>query len=112
MTQEEIFEVLQTLYPFADPEFIRVCLQAMKVHNDKTADYISALSRDERDLPNKSQRVMERFFSIRRKYIRLFNAVINQKKMMVDESIEDTCFDLGVFAFMFIAKNRKEGSCE
>lgn len=91
-----IEEELIKLYPHARPRLIQIFLECIELHAKKTHDYNGKM-----DL-YRATGVKGRFCDIWRKVIRLFNAIMNENKMMVDESLKDTANDLIVYSALLI----------
>ena len=83
---------------------VAVFVDALALHSKKRNDYVS--DQFLADIPE-DIRLLALFFDIRRKYSRLFNAIVGKKGLKVNEHITETATDLGVYAFMLAAKGRQ-----
>ena len=98
-TNEQINKILQTAYPTARTGFIKVVVDALELHAKKNNDYNG---KTEVLTINKFE-TMAKFADVRRKYSRLYHLIAEEAEMKVDEQLEDTAIDLGVYAFLLTA---------
>lgn len=103
-TNEQMNKILETAYPNARVGFIRVLVDALDLHARKNHDYNGALSVQ---VHNKFE-MYSKLNDVRRKYSRLYHLLAEEKEMKVDEQLEDTAIDLGVYAFLLTEYIRSE----
>ena len=89
-------KLLLEKFPTARPGLVSVLVDALDIHARKNHDYNGKLA--EKD-PSTFE-LHGKFFDIRRKYNRLLNAIEGNGVTMVNENLEDTALDLGVYAFL------------
>lgn len=106
MNEDRIKKELEKEYPTARKGFIDILVDSLSLHAKKNHDYNPAKEIDPAD---HRFELLYKFADIRRKYTRLYNAVVEKKEMKVDESLLDTVTDLGVYAFLMAEyiKNKK-----
>ena len=85
--------MLEDNYPTARKGFIRVLVRALDTHARKNNDY-------------NGKKVLfpatveSLYHDIRRKFGRLYNIMDETTEVMVDEKLEDTAIDLGVYSLL------------
>ena len=97
MTKIEIKNMLYREFPEARKGFIDVLIDALELHTKKNHDYNSKENIDKYNTLEK----FAKFIDIRRKYSRTENIMSNDLGIKVEESLEETSIDLGVYAFLF-----------
>lgn len=95
-TNSQMKKILETAYPNARVGFIEVIVDALDLHARKNHDYNGASSVQ---IYNKFE-AFSKLNDVRRKYSRLYHLMAEEEKMKVDERLEDTAIDLGVYAFL------------
>ena len=89
-------KMLIELYPNARPGFVKILVAALDIHSKKNHDYNNTDVQEY--IPFET---LGKFFDIRRKYSRLNTIISREGSFLVDETLEDTALDLGVYALLF-----------
>jgi|TARA_R100000501_G_C2627592_1_gene121542 hypothetical protein len=94
----EIKKYLQDKFPTASKGFIDVLVDALDIHAKKRNDYTGT------DFVQKFSKfeTLSKFYDIRRKYDRLYNIMVKDTEIQVDEKLKDTALDLGNYAFLLV----------
>ena len=100
---EQMNKILETAYPTARPGFIRVLVDALDLHSKKNADYNGL---EIKECEKGAIETFVKMMDVRRKYSRLHRLIIEEQNMKVDEQLEDTAIDLGVYAFLLTEQIR------
>lgn len=94
-----IVQKLSEIYPTARPGFINVLIDALELHARKNNDY-NGTKIDK--IPFTTFETMAKMADVRRKYSRLYHLLAENVEPKVDENLEDTVIDLGVYAFLLL----------
>lgn len=94
---KEIEKYLIDKFPEARSGFIKTIVSALDIHANKNHDYNS------KDSIQKYNAIetLAKFLDIRRKYSRIENIIMNELQYKVNETLEDSAIDLGVYSFLF-----------
>lgn len=102
--KEDLITIILNNYPKARPGFIEVVVDAIELHAKKNHDYNGDKEENKLDVLG----VTGKFCDIWRKVSRLYHVIMEKSIPMVDESVEDTAIDLGVYAFLMVEKIKEE----
>ncbi len=92
-------------YPTARPGFVKILVQALELHAKKNHDYNGTS-------PLFTPDIKSLYYDLRRKFSRLHNLITENAVNMVDEKLEDTVMDLGVYSLLMaeeISNNLTKG---